>query len=749
VGDDEKPAASGRLDLGGPAIQLAAGDHYTCALLLGGEVRCWGVGHYGALGYVGTENIGDDETPASMGPVDLGGPAAFIAAGRYHSCAILRTGDVRCWGRAFEGRLGYGNDEDIGDDETPASAGSVALGGRAIYLSASDTHSCAVLAHGAVQCWGDGRAQQLGQDAREIVGDDELPAARPALDLGARVLQIAAGVDYTCALLAGGAVRCWGGGRSGQLGAGSRVARPLSSAAPRVELGGDAVQIEANRDHTCAVLASRELICWGAGYDGNLGYGNQEDVGDDETPASVGVVPILRIPPEPPPPPPSPPPEPLPPPDAGPSAPNEDPSRADGGVPPAAPVPIPRIESVAVGGEHTCVLAVGGTVRCWGDNDFGQLGYGHTRPIGLDEAPASAGDVDVGGPVRQIVAGDSHTCVLLTNGEVRCWGRGHKGQLGLANQVSLGDELNLGDDELPASVPSIDLGGPALQLAAGGGRFTCAVLSNRDVRCWGVGDHGQLGLGGIISTDNENIGDDETPASVRPIDVGAPAEFVAAGSNHACVLTSTGEVRCWGRGSSGRLGYGNTDNIGDNETPASAGNVLLEGRAIYLSLGGVHSCAVLSDGAVRCWGTNGQLRLGQPREAVFGSHLGDAEAPDSAPILDLGQPAIAVAAGGTHTCALLTDGAVRCWGGNNLGQLGSAKSDSIIALADGLARLELGGEAIQVAASDAHTCAVLSTGELTCWGEVENGKLGYGQGITNREVGDDETPASIGTVKVF
>jgi alpha-tubulin suppressor-like RCC1 family protein len=208
-------------------------------------------------------------------------------------------------------------------------------------------------------------------------------------------------------------------------------------------------------------------------------------------------------------------------------------------------------------------------------------------------------------------------------------------------------------------------------------------------------------------------------------------------------------VRCWGRASAGRLGHGNTENIGDDETPASAGNVLLGGRAIHLSLGITHSCAVLSEGAVHCWGTNSQLRLGQPREGVFGSHLGDTEAPDSAPVLDLGRPASQVAAGGTHTCALLTDGAVRCWGGNNLGQLGSAKSDLVISLSDALARLELGGEAIHVAASDAHTCAVLSTGELTCWGEVDHGKLGYGQGITNREVGDDETPASMGSVQVF
>jgi alpha-tubulin suppressor-like RCC1 family protein len=303
VGDDETPAAQGRLDLGGPVVQLAAGNYFTCALLSNGDVRCWG-SNFGQLGYAtGTRNqvVGDDEAPAAMPPVDLGGPAAFIAAGQSHVCAILRTGEVICWGRADEGRLGYGNFEDIGDDETPASAGKVALPERAVHLSGGERHTCAVLASGAVQCWGDGNDLQLGNDAPEIVGDNELPDTRSSLDLGARAVQVAAGLMHTCALLENGTVRCWGGNGRGQLGAGSVTTTPLSNTAPSVAIGGQAVKIEAYFNHTCAVLATRELICWGLGRNGNLGYGNTEDVGDTEVPASIGVVPVSRIPPPPPP----------------------------------------------------------------------------------------------------------------------------------------------------------------------------------------------------------------------------------------------------------------------------------------------------------------------------------------------------------------------------------------------------------------------------------------------------------------
>jgi alpha-tubulin suppressor-like RCC1 family protein len=408
-----------------------------------------------------------------------------------------------------------------------------------------------------------------------------------------------------------------------------------------------------------------------------------------------------------------------------------------------ASLPSRRIASLALGDEHTCALTVAGAVRCWGDNTFGQLGYGHTNDIGLNETAASAADVDVGGPVRQIVAGANHTCALLESGEARCWGQGNNGQLGLRN------EANVGDDELPAAVPSIDLGGPSRALAAGGGNFTCALLLNGDVRCWGSGGMGQLGLGSIISAANRNIGDDETPASVGPIDLGAPVASLATGQNHSCVLSNTGDVRCWGRAAGGRLGYGNTQNIGDDETPASAGNVPLGASAVELSLGNAHSCAVLSGGAVRCWGSHLQSQLGYPDAAPVGANLGDDETPDTMPALDLGQPAVRIAAGGLHSCALLTDGAVRCWGGNSFGQLGNAKADVQIPLSGSVPRLELGGSAIVVAGGDLHACAVLATGELVCWGDMSNGKLGHGQGAGNARVGDDETPASVGVVPLF
>jgi alpha-tubulin suppressor-like RCC1 family protein len=137
-GDDETPVEAaaagfgGDVDVGGPVIQIAAGDIHTCALLATGKVRCWGGNDDGLLGYGHTLDLGDDETPAEAaagvgGDVDVGGPAVQLAAGGNHTCALLATGAVRCWGFGFRGQLGYGDQSTIGDDETPASVGDVPI----------------------------------------------------------------------------------------------------------------------------------------------------------------------------------------------------------------------------------------------------------------------------------------------------------------------------------------------------------------------------------------------------------------------------------------------------------------------------------------------------------------------------------------------------------------------------------------------------------------------------------------------
>jgi hypothetical protein len=326
---------------------------------------------------------------------------------------------------------------------------------------------------------------------------------------------------------------------------------------------------------------------------------------------------------------------------------------------------------VSAGDAHTCALLDNGTVRCWGFSADGQLGYGSTTTVGDDESPASVGPVNlgVGRAATAIAAGSYHTCAVLDDGHVRCWGSTFYGQVGYPRTSTIGD------DEAPGAVGPLDLGtGRTATAITAGARHTCALLDGGDVRCWGDADNGQLGYGNI-----NRIGDDEAPGSVGPVDLGAArtARAITAGAYHTCALLDTGAVRCWGYGLNGQLGYGNTASVGDDETPASVGTVDLgPGRtATAISAGDFHTCALLDDGTVRCWGEGAGGRLGYGNTNT----IGDNETPGSVGPVNLGAAghALAVSAGGAHTCARLDEGTVTCWGDGGNGRLGYCNERSI------------------------------------------------------------------------
>jgi alpha-tubulin suppressor-like RCC1 family protein len=385
---------------------LALGAFHTCVSFENGRLRCWGTGGY--IGSGDETTIGDDETPDGLLPVRLGGRVVSLAAGWYQTCVVLDGGSVRCFGSGVSGALGYGNTDDVGDDEVPASSGFVPVGSRVRRVSAGANHTCAALTDGRLRCWGRNASFQLGYPDPVTIGDDESPSSAGDVDIGGLVVDVAAGLGHTCALLEGGRVRCFGQGSSGR-----------------------------------------------------LGYANQNVVGDDESPASAGDVEL-------------------------------------GG---------PAIR-LAAGAIHTCALLEGGAVRCWGSGTYGSLGYGNTRNVGDDETPSSVGDVDVGGRVTELAAGDYATCALLESGSVRCWGSGQSGELGRASLDSIGD------DETPASAGAIEVGGPVTHLDVGF-LHVCAILANGGVRCWGRGSTGALGYGNPL-----DIGDDETPASAGDVSLG-------------------------------------------------------------------------------------------------------------------------------------------------------------------------------------------------------------------------------------
>jgi len=352
IGDDETPATIGAIDLGGVAVQASAGQGYTCAVLEGGTVRCWGYAGIGHLGYGNLDNIGDDETPASAGDVDVGGVVVQITAGEGHTCARLDSGAVRCWGSSSNGQLGYGNQNPIGDDETPAVAGDVPLGGTAVWISAGRTHTCAVLDGGAVRCWGNSFAGALGYGNELDVGDDETPESVGDVQVGFAAAAVEVGYSNSCARTAAGLLRCWGDGQVGATGYGNVDIigdDEVPSVAGDVDVGGAVGSLTLGHNgFVCALLDGGAVRCWGNNFFGSLGYGNMMNIGDDELPSSAGDVDI------------------------------------GGGV-----------TDLSSGYNHTCAVVGGEAVRCWGNGLSGALGYGNVTSIGDDEVPAVAGDVEV------------------------------------------------------------------------------------------------------------------------------------------------------------------------------------------------------------------------------------------------------------------------------------------------------------------------------------------------------------------
>ncbi|MCA9514067.1 MAG: RTX toxin, partial [Myxococcales bacterium] len=383
----------------------------------------------------------------------------------------------------------------------------------------------------------------------------------------------------------------------------------------------------------------------------------------------------------------------------------------------------------------------GGRARCWGLNTNGQLGQGNTNSFGNDKLAYEAALLPVTGEIVQIAAGAAHTCVLLATGRVQCWGRGQYGALGY------GDTRDVGRDQQTKTAGNVLIGGFARDLAAGQDH-TCVVLDDGSVRCWGIGEPAATTAAHLGNPANTaTIGDDEVPEATAPVVTGAEAAHVYCGARHTCILTPVGKVRCWGMGGFGRLGYGNTDTIGDDEDPAAAGDVDVGDTVTALALGAEHTCALLWDGRVRCWGRALDGRLGYGD----GLDVGDDETPADKGDVPLLGSAIAIAAGVDHTCALLRTGAVQCWGSGANGKLGYGNTlnvgDTPEYLALEAGTVDLGDDAVWVALGAAdgdHTCALLASGGLRCWGRGKDGALGLGN---SRSIGDDEVPAAVDEVQ--
>lgn len=278
-------------------VKLAAGQLHTCALSSQGRVRCWGGNFFGALGYPGVLAVGALEVPAAVGPVTVGGEAVDLFANHHTTCVILGDGAVRCWGGNFWGSLGYGDYEAVGDDEDPALLGDVPLPAPATTLALGQSHTCALLTTDELYCWGSSLAGELG------LGDLN-PFGYPSPQLvpsGAPIAEFGLGAALTCVRESEGPVRCWGTGKEGQRASGDTKDFGLTAAAaaaPAIDFGAPigAQALSVNNGHACALLADGALRCWGASAEGQTGAGQTANIGDNPEELPL-YTPVFMFPP--------------------------------------------------------------------------------------------------------------------------------------------------------------------------------------------------------------------------------------------------------------------------------------------------------------------------------------------------------------------------------------------------------------------------------------------------------------------
>ena len=628
--------------------QIAMDGDHSCVLLQTKSVRCWGANRDGQLG--------NGSSIASEVPVpvfDLNDAVSIEVFGSF-SCALTQSGQIKCWGFLSAGSLDIGIGQPSVAARTPMTIGGLSgvsafgmLWGRL----------CAVVTGGAVQC--------IGGDPGPS------PVTIPVLRNATKVV---VGFKHACALLDGGTVHCWGTNAYGQLGDGSATGSSSITNVPVLVNGlNDVIAMAASSDTTCAVTRPGSVFCWGV--NGGL-FGNGNNLGSS-TPVRIGT--------------------------------------------------LDDVTSISAGSGHICALRRGGGVTCWGGNHDGngsvtgavggpEWAAINLPPTIIDGAQGAVyvavgrssanscaifADSTVGcwgtflsadrstriavhglSEVTSISAGLNHSCAVQVSGAVLCWGSNGYGQLGNGMERSSG---------LPLKV----LGLPLSVGVAAGQSHTCSAGQDGRAWCWGSNTFGQLGDGTLVNR-----------LQAVAVQGTSGVRAVVAGGGRSCALLSSGSVQCWGSGRYGELG--------DGRSVSSNVPVMVSGitNAIAIAASETSTCAVLADGAVWCWGFDNNGSMGTvPTVSSVAS--------TPARMSGLGSVQSISASAYDRFCTLLRDGNIFCWNTNLYGEAGGARFVNGVAIpASGILAAK------NVAAGALHTCVVLAAGQTKCFGRNNHGQLG-------------------------
>lgn len=570
------------------------------------------------------------------------------------------------------------------NDVTRAAANDIA------QVKTGNYHTCVLTNSGAVKCWGKNDAGQLGRGTTSI--QENVPAVVTGLGGAASAISVASMAytpGYSCAVV-GGAAKCWGYNGHGQLGNGSTT--NSNSPVNVTGLSSNVTDISTAITFACAIVNSG-VKCWGNNAFGQLGNGTTTS---STTPVDVtglgsgsGVTSIS----------------------AGSGSAcavlgvtgvircwgrndygqlgNNSTTNSSTPVDVSATAPGPT--KVATARYQSCAI-FGGGLQCWGANDWGQLGNGNftsqLTPVPVTGLTSNVIDFDVGGDDNQ---GNSYVCAVVNTGAVWCWGRNY---FGYAFGPSGTSQSNV-----PFAHSSITSGATSISVSA---ETSCAKIGS-SVKCWGYDTYGVFARVGHSF-------------NLKPFDnlfSSNVTQFSIGDYGTSCVVVNGG-AKCFGLNNSGSMGSGSF-----NSSPTPTDVVGMTSNVSKVSISGnfgdgyTHTCGLTTSGALKCWGSNAYGQIGDNSITVRGSPV---------TIFPSGVQDFEVASTGNHSCAITTSGGLKCWGRNHMGQLGIGSTTNSLVPTDVTG---LSSGVTQVTAGKGHTCAIVNGG-VKCWGSNGYGELGTG-----------------------
>ncbi len=576
---------------------ITAGYDTSCAILDNStQAVCWGQrsdwSDSGATTRSGELLLGSSSPSNSGTVVDLGtaGDRIYsITMGESHACAIVEN-TIECWGVEESGSFGQGSSTTAAYSTPQTISVPSGLTAKQIVIEHSIDSTCGVFEDSAgassVICWGDETA--VGYSASSPVttladspvedsnGNEIMPSDDSLSPYD--IVDLQSGSSHTCALSRQGLIKCWGGNQQAQL------SIPLTSThlgddinemganLPYIDLGANvtATQLSVGKYHNCVIVQSSvdssmngKVMCWGYNqYRQTLYSGSSAN--HEPTPKIVNAF-------------------------------GND------------------VSKIAAASEVTCALKTDGEIYCMGRNSERAIS---STSYSAGQGTATALEYSTSGKFVDLYA-SSHSngavCATSVTGAIKCWGQGTFVSQTNSNPVVfydfngiLSSDLSFGNDFACMVV------GTTTELH----ETTSPPTNAGDIVCWGYGSYGQLGTGS-----QPNIGTNNDILTAKPINFnGTLMSDVESATDHSCAISDSGEVYCWGRGTYGRLGYGNTNSLGDNSNELPFLNAVdLEGSAKLLALTETSTCAAMLDNEVYCWGSGSNGRTGQEHTV----HIGD------------------------------------------------------------------------------------------------------------------------------